>query len=1003
MNMKTTIFNLIGCAAMAVAAVSCTDNGRAEIEEMRAGFVSPPASSRPGVYWYFMDGNMDKESMTRDLESMKDAGIGSVVFLEVNAGVPRGSVDFMSAEWKACFVHAVRECERLGITMTLGTGPGWAGSGGPWVKGEESMQHLVPGVTDVTGGARQTLFLPVPDPRAPFFGEGAFTPELHERWREYYTDIAVLAFPKTEGGKIDDADSKALYYRAPYSSMPGVKQFVERDDDTSATPVSDIVPVDQVIDLTGMLDGDSLTWDIPEGEWRIMRIVARNNGAVTRPAPLPGVGFECDKASSEALMSHLGAFTGELLDLVGDRDTTLEGGLKYLHIDSWEMGAQNWTPRLREEFKSRRGYDPQPYYPVYAGYIVGNKTVSERFLWDLRQTMQELMLENHSSAVREYARKYGMQLSIEPYDMNPMQDLELGATANVPMCEFWSLGGFNTSFSSVEGSSIANVKGQRVVPSEAFTSYLDGWKQHPASMKNQTDWAFAAGINRLMYHTFQHQCLPDSLRPGMTMGPYGVHWDRNQTWWPYVGEYHKYVARCQYMLQKGATVADVLYLSPEEAPFVFRAPESALYSDTLIDRRGHNFDACPPSLLCGAEVRDGKVVFPSGAQYSMLVLPHFRTMTPGLLAKVSELVAAGAVVAGLPPVHTPGLTGYPESDSRLKAMADDLWGADADAPGIVAHRYGKGTVYCGAGLLEKEDNLYPHYSVTSDILERDLGIGDDFTSSDGNVRYIHKRAGEADVYFVANRTPDEIRDTCVFRVSGKQPQLWDPVTGETRDLTSFADNGTTTAIDMSFGDYQSFFVVFAGRPEYNTGAPNFPAVVADTALAGPWHVAFNPKWGGPGDVDFEELTDWSRSEDEGIRYYSGTAMYSTDFDYKRPDDGTRVYLNLGDVRNIARVWINGDCAGTVWAAPWEIDVTDCIMDGKNDLCVEVTNLWVNRLIGDERREDDGICGGEWPDWLTGGNPRPSDRYTFTTFRHYGSDSPLQPSGLLGPVRLVEKR
>lgn len=999
--MKTTILNVIAAAAMA-AAVSCTVDDRCDVESLRAGFVSPPDASRPGVYWYFMDGNMTREGITKDLESMKEAGIGYVVFLEVNVGVPRGNVDFMSREWKDCFVHAVHECERLGIVMTLGTGPGWAGSGGPWVKGEESMQHLVPGVTDVTGGSRQTVLLPVPAPRNPYFGEGAFTPELHERWRDYYTDIAVLAFPKAEGGRIDNADYKALYYREPYSSTPGARQYLERDD-TSAVVAADVVAVDQVIDLTDRLSGDSLTWDVPEGEWRIMRIVARNNGAVTRPAPLPGVGFECDKASADALMAHLGAFTGELLDLVGDRDTTLAGGLKYMHIDSWEMGAQNWTPRLREEFKARRGYDPQPYYPVYAGYIVGDRTVSERFLWDLRQTMQELILENHSSAVREYARKYGLQLSIEPYDMNPTQDLELGATANVPMCEFWSLGGFNTSFSSVEGTSVANVKGQRVVPSEAFTAYLDGWKQHPASMKNQTDWAFAAGINRLMYHTFQHQCLPDSLRPGMTMGPYGVHWDRNQTWWPYVGAYHEYVARCQYMLQQGATVADMLYLTPEEAPFVFRAPASALFGDVLIDRRGHNFDACSPSLLSGASVRDGKVVFPSGASYSLLVLPHFKTMTTSMLAKIRDLVADGAVVVGLPPVHTPGLTGYPESDNELNAMVVDLWGDDASAPGLVAHKYGKGTIYCGSALLKNEDNLYPAYGVTADILERDLGVVSDFTSATDRMRYIHKRVKDVDIYFVANRCVDTVSDTCVFRVTGKQPQLWNPMTGETRDLTSFADNGTTTAIELSAGTYQSYFIVFAGAPRSNTGTPNFPTETAAMTVGGPWHVSFDPKWGGPASVEFGELTDWSENADEGIRYYSGTAVYDTGFDYARPADGSRVYLDLGDVRNIACVYLNGNEVGTVWTAPWTLDVTDSLVDGRNDLRVEVTNLWINRLIGDERRADDGIRDGQWPSWLTAGTSRPSDRHTFTTFRHYTADSPLQPSGLLGPVRLVTAR
>ena len=264
--------------------------------------------------------------------------------------------------------------------------------------------------------------------------------------------------------------------------------------------------------------------------------------------------------------------------------------------------------------------------------MVENREESERFLWDLRQTAQELVVENHTGYVMKYAKRYGLGVSIEPYDMTPMADMELAASCDMPMCEFWSLGGFNTAFGVAEGTSVSHLLGQAVVPAESFTA-VDNWKQHPGSMKNQGEWAFAAGINRFVYHTFQHQSLPDSLRPGMTMGPYGVHWDRNQTWWPMVDAYHRYVARCQYMLQQGRTVADLLYLAPEASPFVFLAPESAYEYENpaLPDRKGYNFDACPPSMLYKAEVKENMIVFPGGATYRVLVLPYFKTMTPELL------------------------------------------------------------------------------------------------------------------------------------------------------------------------------------------------------------------------------------------------------------------------------------------------------------------------------------------------------------------------------------
>jgi len=257
-----------------------------------------------------------------------------------------------------------------------------------------------------------------------------------------------------------------------------------------------------------------------------------------------------------------------------------------LHMDSWEMGAQNWSPQFREEFKKRRGYDPLLYYPVYSGLVVESLEKSERFLWDLRQTGQELIIENHAMHLKKYGQKYNLGFSIEPYDMNPTADMELGALADVPMCEFWSKGyGYNSSFSCIQAASIAHVNGNKVVAAEAFTADHDAWKQYPGSMKNQGDWAFAAGINRFVYHTFQHQFLDDNLKPGMTMGPYGVHWDRSQTWWPMADEYHRYISRCSYILRQGKTISDILYLTPEGAPHVFRAPASALAGDEFLPDR----------------------------------------------------------------------------------------------------------------------------------------------------------------------------------------------------------------------------------------------------------------------------------------------------------------------------------------------------------------------------------------------------------------------------------
>ena len=977
------------CFLLAIIAGSCCLHAQSSVKSVPAGidgirsnFSQPPAAARPGVYWYFMDGNRTKAAMTADLESMRRAGIGNVVFLEVNVGVPRGPVDLLSDEWKEMFRYAVRESERLGIEITLGTGPGWAGSGGPWVKPAQSMQHLVFSTVQVDEKSKgKKIVLPLPAPKKPYFGYGSLTPALRKEWDDFYEDVAVLAFPTRDtGNSIKDIDEKALYYRAPYTSTEGVRAYFTAIADFPQVQQGAVIPKEQVIDLTGKLSADgTLNWDAPPGNWTILRCVSRNNGAVTRPAPVPGLGFEVDKMDTVSLKAHLDKYVGELLERTGEPDTSLAGGFKRLHIDSWEMGAQNWTQHFREEFVKRRGYDPLPFYPVYAGNIVGSLAISERFLWDLRQTCQELVLAYHAGQVKEYSHRHGMLLSIEPYDMNPAADLELGAIADIPMCEFWSKGfGFNSSFSCIEATSIAHVNGISLVPAEAFTADdREGWKQFPGSMKNQGDWAFATGINRLVFHTFQHQSLDDKYRPGMTMGPYGVHWNRAQSWWSMADGYHRYITRCQYLLQQGRTVADILYLTPEGAPHVFRAPASAMDGDAVLpDRKGFNFDGCAPGQLYKATVQNGRIVFPGGAEYRVLVLPATATMTPALLEKIVALMKAGATVIGAPPLHSPGLSDYPRCDQRVAELA-------ANWKGIMVQE-------------GKDGSLYPTYEVTSKILHA-MGAVEDLASA-APLRYTHRTGKDWDMYFVANKVDSAFSTDVSFRVEAGTPELWDAVTGTSRPLPEFALKDGRTVVPLKFQPYQSFFIVYRRGAAAGKGK-NFPASHGLMTLRGPWSVAFDTVWGGPAQVKFDSLYDWTASKVDGIRYYSGEAHYRKTFDLTLPQHG-RVYLDLGKVKDMARVRLNGKDLGVLWTAPWRVDITDIARAKGNKLDITIANRWPNRLIGDERLPDDGIKGDKWPEWLEKGQPRTSGRFTFTTYKHYTKDSPLLPSGLLGPVRVV---
>ncbi|MEO5888825.1 MAG: glycosyl hydrolase [Ferruginibacter sp.] len=978
-------------------------------DDLKSGFLNPPDSARPGVYWYFMDGNLTAKSMTEDLESMKKAGIGNLIFLEVNVGVPRGKVDFLSEQWQELFKHAVREAERLGIEITLGAGPGWTGSGGPWVPAAQSMQHLVSSTLLVSGNNNQVIKLSVPLPKKPFFGEGGFTPGLKKKWDDFYEDVAVLAFPTPSiNKKITDIDEKALYYRAPYSSQPGVKQFLPYLASYEMLPAAAVISSSQVLDLTDKLRSDgTLDWKVPAGNWTIMRFGTRNNGAVTRPAPFPGLGFECDKFDTVALNAHLDQYIGKLLKKTGKLNADSSGGLKKIHMDSWEMGSQNWTAQFRQQFIKRRGYDPLPYYPVYDGMVVESQEISERFLWDLRQTSQELVLEYHAKHLKEYAHRNGLKLSIEPYDMNPTADLELGALADVPMCEFWSKGlGFNSSFSCTEATSIAHVNGISLVPAEAFTAQdNEGWKQHPGSMKEQGDWAFAAGINRFVYHTFQSQTLPDNLKPGMTMGPYGVHWDRSQTWWPMVGDYHKYISRCQYILQQGTSVADVLYLTPEGAPHVFRPPASALIGEEPIrDRRGYNFDGCSPGQLFTASVENNNIVFKGGASYKILVLPDVKTMTPALLEKIRSLIYEGAVVVGSPPEKSPGLTGFPACDKQVKTIAQTIWAASAVPGDITIHTYGKGKVIWGGAINTNVANLYPAYDVTAKLL-KEMGVADDFESA-GALRYTHRRIADGDIYFVANKTSQLLKTDCLFRSARGTPELWDPLTGETRPLPEFSLSNGRTSVPLQFESYQSFFIVFKKgiAPTGMREEKNFPSYKNIAVLNAPWTVSFDTVWGGPQKIIFDTLADWTTRPEQGIRYYSGIATYHQTFNSPANPDikNSRTYLDLGEVKNIARIILNGKDLGVVWTAPWKVDITAALEQKDNQLEISVANLWPNRLIGDEQLPDDGIKNDEWPDWLLNNQKRTSGRFTFTTFRHYQKDAPLFRSGLIGPVTIWQK-
>lgn len=639
-------------------------------DQLESGFRNPPPSARPWVYWFPLDGNISSNGITLDLEAMQRVGIGGVLYMETDQGAPTGPASFAGPLWRDLFKHICAEANRLGLEVNVNNDAGWCGSGGPWITPELSMQVLVWTETNVVGPLR--LEAELPQPRAV---------------KDFYRDIAVFAFPTP-------ANAYSIS-KLPGKSAATTQEIPLRSEFHGLEP-GRVVPRDRIVLLAEPFSKDGrVTWDVPAGAWTLLRLGHTTTGKDNHPAPASGRGLECDKLSKEAAEA---AFAGLMSKIIQDSKRVV-GEAKTLvstHIDSWEVGSQNWTPKFREEFQRLRGYDPFPYLPVLAGHVIDSLEVSERFLWDVRMTVSDLLVENYAGHFQELARRNGIRLSIEAYG-EPADDLTYAGRADEPMAEFWSWEKFGAASSCTEMSSAAHVYGKRILGAEAFTA-TDGekWQWHPGMHKDLADWAFCEGINRFVFHRYALQPWTDA-RPGMSMGPWGLHYERTQTWWEQSGPWHEYLARCQFLLQQGLFVADLCFLEPEMAPQAFKSPVKSGY-----DRPGYNFDGCPPEVvLTRMKVKDGRLMLPDGMSYRMLVLPQAETMTPKLLRKIKALVADGATVIGAPPRKSPSLDGYPACDEEVRALAKELWGEGEPPAELTPRQHGKGRIFWGGEFKPK--------------------------------------------------------------------------------------------------------------------------------------------------------------------------------------------------------------------------------------------------------------------------------------------------------------
>jgi hypothetical protein len=1053
--------------------------------DLASAFRTPPDTAKPWVYWWWLNGNVTKAGITKDLEEMKRQGINGVLIFHSGGGKTPTGPRFLSPAWHDLFRYTLGEASRLRMEVSLNLCDGWD-SGGPWITPDQANKKLVYSESQVDGRRKFSATLPVP-------------PVVDG----YYRDFAVVAFPErrdhpvtpnnvtagstAEGyvgelnfvprdavdgdpltcwaskGKPGQREWLTFEYHEPLAATgiyvlpsgdtrPGACELQSSDDGTTFTTVTrfDVEPgkawraefpqvrakhfrllfapgtgdairiaeaqllrsgdeprlrkgikwwpfksgnrsfwdypkqgpaalseeygedgesdcrPEQIVDLTRRMDGSGrLDWEVPQGRWTILRFGYTLGGQRSQNQSLGSPrGYEADMLNSAGIESH---FRHTAEPVIADAEATGVKVLKYLHIDSYELGVgvkgqqPTWSPVFRDEFRARRGYDLLPYLPALARRIVGNRETTDRFLTDIRWTIGDLMAERFWGRFRELAHARGVGIHTETgYGTAPwphIDALRCAGNNDVTMGEFWFgtdiMSQFN-HFGNVIRSvaSAAHVYGRRIVQAEAFTAWTH-WQESPYALKPVGDEAFTDGLNRMVFHQYTHQPEID-MKPGWQYSA-GTHFDRNVTWWEQSRNFFEYLGRCQHLLQQGLFVADVAYFYGEGVTkFV---PSKEYLRPALA--AGYNFDSINADvLLHGASVHDHRLVLPDGMSYRVLVLPEDATISPEVLGKLQELVAGGVVVVGPKARRAPGLR---YSDEEVRKLAGPLW--DAGRENHVREQT--------LGEVLRSEGIPPDFEYRGD--------------GGASLNFIHRSTDGAEIYFVANRKERQEQLECTFRVSGRQPELWDPVTGQMRPAPAFQQMSGRTSMPLEFAPYGSMFVVFRAPIDANatgTASRNFPVFSSPHELAGPWQVRFDPRWGGPADATFETLVSWTSRPEAGIRYYSGTATYRKTFDVPEQlrGPGLRLALDLGEVRNVAQVRLNGKDLGVLWTKPFRAEITGPVRPTGNVLEIDVVNLWPNRLIGDATLP-------------------PEERLAKTNIT-YQKDSPLLDSGLLGRVNLL---
>ena len=1041
----THLFSL--CILVCLGLLSCnkteTSANHPSFASIEQGFRSIPDSVQTGVYWYWISDNISKEGVERDLEAMKVAGINRAFIGNIGIdGIPYGDHKLLSSEWWEVLHAALKKATELNIEIGIFNSPGWSQSGGPWVKSSQAMRYLASSDTIVAGPGCMQLTLPSVGKDEQDVCVIAYPaldkPVAEKSWainkKSGQSSSSVLVFDKEatvrtliyrvntpfkttaklwvkKGGKeellrqfvidrsnpalnvgfvpyapvvISLPETSASQFRLEMSeegeaagnvtltSSPMMERYPEKSlakmfqtplpmwDDylwekqPAVSDASLMVSPDAIKNVTEFSKNGVLDWEVPEGKWVIRRMAMLPTGVTNSPASPEATGPEIDKMSKKHVAFHFDAFIGDILKRIPEVDRKT---FKVVVQDSYETGGQNWTDDMISVFKERYGYDPVPYLPVLEGTVVGNPDISDRFLWDLRRLIADRVSYDYVGGLRDVCHQHGLTTWLENYGHwgFPGEFLQYGGQSDEIAGEFWSEGSLG-DIENRAASSCGHIYGKRRVWAESFTSGGPAFGRYPYQMKQRGDRFFTEGINSSLLHVYIHQPFEDR-EPGLDAW-FGNEFNRKNTWFSQMDVFTGYLKRCNFMLQRGDYVADVAYFIGEDAPKMTGICTPELPA-------GYSFDYINGEvLLQRASVEDGRIVLPSGMKYRLLVLPQLETMRPEILQKIKDLLQAGACVIGPAPKYSPSLSDYPAADRKVQALASELWGDQTESVRTI----GKGRLFMPATSLQP-------------VLEA-LNVKPDMRVNSGTpVLFIHRATDEGDIYFISNQSENPVDINPSFRVAGKLPELWNPLTAEIRLLPEFTCADGVTTVPVRLEGFESSFIIFRkkGTP-VKTTARNYPVKEVLATVTSPWQVDFEKGKRGPEEaVTFPALQDWTESTDPSIRYFSGKAIYTNRITLDELPQKA-LYLDLGKVMVMAKVKINGQYVGGVWTTPYRLPVGDFLRKGENLIEVEVVNNWRNRLIGDASLPE-------------------KERGTWTNVNPWNADSPLQSSGLIGPVEI----